>query len=71
MEMFEYQSFYTIIIIDIKVAVIDSNPVHFFRQIEQLSPPGLLAVHSMCALKKMPVLVHSPGSVNWVTKKAV
>lgn len=38
-----------------------------FCQIQRLSPYGLLAARSVCALekkKKNPVFIHSPGSVN-------
>lgn len=52
-----------------KSAEINSNPIHFFCQIQQWDIHGVLAVHSVCALKKNPVLVHSPGSENAETKK--
>lgn len=43
-------------------AVCNSNSIHFLSNSEYIS--SLLAVHSVCALKKNPVFVLSPGSVN-------
>ena len=34
-----------------------------FGQIQQIALHGLVAVCSLCALRKMSVFIHSPGSV--------
>ncbi len=40
-------------------------PIQYtFCQIQRISPHSPIAVRSVCALKRNPVFVHSPGSVN-------
>ncbi len=43
----------------LKGVVYNSNPKHFLS--DSVSPHGLLAFRSVCALKNSPVFIHSPG----------
>lgn len=48
----------------------NSNPVHFFCRIQQVSTHVLLTVYSVCALKNL-VFIHRPGSVKRKQRKCL
>lgn len=51
----------TLVLLKVESAILIQ---YSFRRIQQISPHSHLAVSSMCALQKLTVSVHSPGSVN-------
>lgn len=50
--------------VDFKGAVSKSNPMRFFGETPLISPHYSIAVHSAHAVKRNPVFIRSPGSIN-------